>query len=1114
MYLSSKNIFQNNEDINTLLQLPSFINFDFSKSLPLISSDNSFGIFYDESVLINIDLKTKKIKWYKQFLNNEKISNVQINPDNQITFIKKLNSHNEIITLSNNNMNYNELKLKENILGYKLFESSDEDSSDMAIIINDLFKMSLYKDNIIQKNVNRNIINDVGDGLIQVNNKIIKIEYLPEQKLILIFFDNGLMIIYSIFNNIIKDEYESEDQIEYVNYIDLNADEDNKYLYNNIAIHKNNYICYKHNPKKENMEIEIDNDNDNEKINIKEENDDNINNKLTTFLTLVVNKSNINKKKSTLHFFKLENGQFTPFKNEIFFDNKEIIDSSVFKYKLNNDENDINDFIFILFKNPNIINNKYIYSTEYSDLFHWFDLDKEKKEENGKFEIFKIFDEYPNNHLYLSNISLVNNKKKIFNISYIKFGDKITYFEHNNENTGTINNLNNLDELLKSNNYNDYVLYMTSPNFDEEEFKDKIIEKYKKIYDLDLNQKFLELKNGLNENDKIDFSKIDYFLLNLTANRALFKIKNYLLKRNALNTAFIFPIDQICLTCKILLKFIKTKMSKENKRNPEIEKILNIVLNILKIIKNRNRTYNDKLFGGEKEIILEQEAIINSMIFDTTMTLFILKIPNLLVNDIIFNDNEIIENEIGEKQNKFVFFNIFSLNNEKNINNDNMKQLYSIFNELFNEQNIKNIFASNKISLDSLLYFIKFIIFNYYFYSIYPNMKDEDENDIQKNFKSIISEYKMYYEISKTLYSFDNDNDRKESINLYPLIKFLKFITDEKLLMNEQLNEILPLNKVIYKLIKSLYERKYINEAYNIGNSLLSYFSTFDEFNVYLLVILELKDYPLAYSFVNNCLLIFYKGTLTQEQMKKFFESEKYDEIKGLYFIFFEYLIRNKAIDVLFKLPLNFVEIYIFKEICEENEKYKEFLIIYYLICGNINEAKYQFQRYLNSNFINESQSKILYANLIKYYETLMNKKNRNEKIDKIIDQLSTENKFLMEIDDEKERRIIEQRENLPKREGIAFSGHMLKFSLIENKILSGLNYNINDYEKFSSNLINKFSNNIYNKNLGINILNKEKKSINNIDNIISSNNKNIISINNENSDSDLDENIISTKNK
>ena len=143
---------------------------------------------------------------------------------------------------------------------------------------------------------------------------------------------------------------------------------------------------------------------------------------------------------------------------------------------------------------------------------------------------------------------------------------------------------------------------MSSPNYDEEKFKEKIINKYKALYDINLN-----LKNDFEENDKDDISKINYFLLNLTANQALFKIKNYLLKRNALNTAFIFHIEQICLTYKILLKSIKAKISKE-KGNQELEKILNIILNLLKIIKNRNRTYNEKLFGGEKEIILEQES--------------------------------------------------------------------------------------------------------------------------------------------------------------------------------------------------------------------------------------------------------------------------------------------------------------------------------------------------------------------------------------------------------------------------------------------------------------------------------------------------------------------------
>ena len=72
------------------------------------------------------------------------------------------------------------------------------------------------------------------------------------------------------------------------------------------------------------------------------------------------------------------------------------------------------------------------------------------------------------------------------------------------------------------------------------------------------------------------------------------------------------------------------------------------------------------------------------------------------------------------------------------------------------------------------------------------------------------------------------------------------------MLINEQINKIIPLNKVIYKLIKSLYDCKYLNEAFNIGNSILSSLATFDEFNIYLLIILELKDYPLAYSFINN----------------------------------------------------------------------------------------------------------------------------------------------------------------------------------------------------------------------------------------------------------------------
>ena len=133
------------------------------------------------------------------------------------------------------------------------------------------------------------------------------------------------------------------------------------------------------------------------------------------------------------------------------------------------------------------------------------------------------------------------------------------------------------------------------------------------------------------------------------------------------------------------------------------------------------------------------------------------------------------------------------------------------------------------------------------------------------------------------------------------------------------------------------------------------------------------------------------------------------------------------------------------------------------------------------------------------------------EKIDDIIEQLSTENKFLVEIDDKKEKEIIDKRTNLQKKENIGFSEFMLKSSLMENKILSGLNYSINDYNKFSSNISNKY-NNIFNEDISKSILKQEKTNQNNNIININSSKYNIISMDNENSDSDMENNIISTK--
>ena len=296
--------------------------------------------------------------------------------------------------------------------------------------------------------------------------------------------------------------------------------------------------------------------------------------------------------------------------------------------------------------------------------------------------------------------------------------------------------------------------------------------------------------------------------------------------------------------------------------------------------------------------------------------------------------------------------------------------------------------------------------------------------------------------------------------------------------MNKEINKIIPLNKIIYEVIDTLREKKYFNEALSIGDSLFPFLSNFDEYNSYLRCVLELKDYPLAYSFLNNCLLLYYQN-IDQDQednIKNFIHSDVYYEIRQLYIIFYEYLITNLAIDFIFKIPLNFIEIYILKEFCKEKEQYMEFLIIYYIIIGNISEAKYYFQKYINLNHDKESTSKILYSNLINYYETLMNKKIKNDNVDEMIEKFKKDNKFLLKIDDNEERiNNNDNGESANIRNDLGFSESLMKSSIMENKIVTGSKINLDDYGNLSTDLMTKISNS-FNKNLSSNYLSKENK--------------------------------------
>ena len=119
--------------------------------------------------------------------------------------------------------------------------------------------------------------------------------------------------------------------------------------------------------------------------------------------------------------------------------------------------------------------------------------------------------------------------------------------------------------------------------------------------------------------------------------------------------------------------------------------------------------------------------------------------------------------------------------------------------------------------------------------------------------------------------------------------------------------------------------------------------------------------------------------------------------------------------------------------------------------------------------------------------------------MDEIIEKLCTENKFLLKIDDNKEKlNLEEKRKNEFIKDNIGYSESLMKSSIMENKIITGTNYNAADYDRVSSNLMINLSSN-FNKNLSSNYLSKENKKIH-MNEIKPFNNSNLSPIKFENS--------------
>ncbi len=956
--MSEQNI-NENELINTRIINDSSINFQQCENI--ISPDKKFCVFYNHYNLIIVDLVLKKLISKISFNQNERISNVQLLKPDLLLYCKKT-EYSEIVISSLNSLNiYYELKIKENILNYHFTQIDDSGINYMFVIT------SNYELIIFQENIEKNryyIIQDIQNSEFIKKFNIEKMEFVKENQILLIFTSNGLILNYAIHKN---PENISQIMSSFIELILIDRNNYNN-LYSYVNVYLNCYICLN---KEQNNYFSSEN---------LSENSNNNDEHYCVFVTIAGIK---NKQISFISCYEIENSHLI---EKYFIEINEIMfDSYITKSVTKNSNFDKPNYIFLVTKSyENYV--KFYYGDLYA-------IEKKKNNEDAQLILLNQRNDLQN----VLKISILNSTSSIRGINEFKI--HILYLININEfecffkndvvyNKKSIENYENL-------NLEDYISLKNNKNA-MNNFNSIIYNKINQIIEL-------------NENEFVDF-----FLISLILKNDLFQIKKYLTLRDQLQLKkFYIENDLIISTCKVLKnnikKLIETYLTNNNLNNVQINEFLNFekyfknLIEISKIALRRNNNPLREPFVQEEVVSKDQNIEINNELFDLENLYFIIKIlNNYLANN--FNKNK----QFYQKNH---FFNLFTFYNNDNIhirnNFENFIKQYFDFSRSLN--NVINNYEENDkskkpIDFINLLYYTKFILFNYFYYYLKYNSNDINNPISFSNFKGIRNEYTEYSPISEILFNLDN---LIENQNIIPLTNFLIKLNQKEIIdQNNIINSILDLSNLNHNLLYLLFSRNYKEDAFLISNNISNYYNNFNDWNIHIKFLLEQKFDNLAYQYIKTCFAIYYLNQDVND-LKKIMESPNYNNAKNLYYTFFDYLITHEKIDVLFKLPFTFIEKLILKEFFYENKQYEDLLIIYYLKLGLLSEAKNIFTSYINSSNENIfNHSKNLYKNLIDCFEVLDGKvKNKDTHIDSVMNKIKNdENQLFLKVNVEKER--------------------------------------------------------------------------------------------------------------
>ena len=1055
--MSEQNI-NENELINTRIINDSSINFQQCENI--ISPDKKFCVFYNHYNLIIVDLVLKKLISKISFNQNERISNVQLLKPDLLLYCKKT-EYSEIVISSLNSLNiYYELKIKENILNYHFTQIDDSGINYMFVIT------SNYELIIFQENIEKNryyIIQDIQNSEFIKKFNIEKMEFVKENQILLIFTSNGLILNYAIHKN---PENISQIMSSFIELILIDRNNYNN-LYSYVNVYLNCYICLN---KEQNNYFSSEN---------LSENSNNNDEHYCVFVTIAGIK---NKQISFISCYEIENSHLI---EKYFIEINEIMfDSYITKSVTKNSNFDKPNYIFLVTKSyENYV--KFYYGDLYA-------IEKKKNNEDAQ-------------------LILLNQRNDLQNVLKISI-------------------LNSTSSIRGINEFKIHILYLININEFECFFKNDVVSNKKSIENYEnLNlEEYISLKNNknaMNNFNSIIYNKInqiielnenefvDFFLISLILKNDLFQIKKYLTLRDQLQLKkFYIENDLIISTCKVLKnnikKLIETYLTNNNLNNVQINEFLNFekyfknLIEISKIALRRNNNPLREPFVQEEVVSKDQNIEINNELFDLENLYFIIKIlNNYLANN--FNKNK----QFYQKNH---FFNLFTFYNNDNIhirnNFENFIKQYFDFSRSLN--NVINNYEENDkskkpIDFINLLYYTKFILFNYFYYYLKYNSNDINNPISFSNFKGIRNEYTEYSPISEILFNLDN---LIENQNIIPLTNFLIKLNQKEIIdQNNIINSILDLSNLNHNLLYLLFSRNYKEDAFLISNNISNYYNNFNDWNIHIKFLLEQKFDNLAYQYIKTCFAIYYLNQDVND-LKKIMESPNYNNAKNLYYTFFDYLITHEKIDVLFKLPFTFIEKLILKEFFYENKQYEDLLIIYYLKLGLLSEAKNIFTSYINSSNENIfNHSKNLYKNLIDCFEVLDGKvKNKDTHIDSVMNKIKNdENQLFLKVNVEKERNELRNISlQMKGLENPLFIGNknirdsLIESSLRDEEIIEGKKSNqninlktnklVNEIIESSKRTFGNFNNYIINHNY-----NENSNNINN--NIEYSNNDNNI---------------------